>query len=91
MNFLFNKPKANDIASTLSGLNRIPNCEDCELLLGANMLARRFFGKKYSALFDKNIASILTTHVDLNCVNCPVEQVMKKLKKDRLAAVAAIF
>lgn len=85
------KTSASEIAESLRVIGRVPNCEDCELLLGANLLAKQYFGKKHADLFEKNISAIITTHVDLNCKECPVEQVMKKLKKDRFAAIAAMF
>ncbi|MEZ5358543.1 MAG: hypothetical protein R3F48_06890 [Candidatus Zixiibacteriota bacterium] len=91
MSTLFSKTSAGEIAESLRVIGRVPNCEDCELLRGANLLAKSYFGDKHANLFDKNIASIITTHVDLNCRECPVEQVMKKLKKDRFAAIAAMF
>ena len=84
-------PSAADVAHNLAQIQRIPNCEDCELLRGANLLAAQVFGKKHTELFDRNLAGIMTTHVDLNCKNCPVDDIVKKIRKDRLAAIAALF
>ncbi|MCK5125155.1 MAG: hypothetical protein KAR42_02770 [candidate division Zixibacteria bacterium] len=84
-------PSAIDIAENLAQIQRIPNCEDCELLRGANLLAAKVFGKKHTELFNRNLAGIITTHVDLNCKECPVDEIVKKIRKDRLAAIAALF
>lgn len=82
---------ARDVASRLAEVQRIPVCEDCEVLRGANLFAVKHFGPKGAALFQDNLTRIVTTHVDLGCKSCPVDQVMKLLSKDRLAAIAAMF
>ena len=91
MKQVLRKPSAAEVAQRLSEIQCIPLCEDCELLRGANLLAQKHFGKKHEMLFAANLAGILTTHVDLNCADCPVDQVMKSLRKDRFAAIAAMF
>jgi hypothetical protein len=85
------KPKAIEIAKRLEEIHQNLICEGCEVLRGANLFAVKHFGKKKSGLFDENLSKILTTHVDLGCSDCPVEEVMKLLSKDRLAAVAAML
>lgn len=85
------KPSPDAVAAALAEIHRIPVCEDCEVLRGANLYAKKHFPKKYSELFDRNLSEILTTHVDLGCKDCPVDTVMKLLRKDRFAAIAAMF
>lgn len=86
-----NKPAAREVARRLADIRRMPNCEDCEVLRGANLCALKHFSDRHAPMFKKNLASIITTHVNLECRECPVDDVMKMLKKDRLAAVAAMF
>ncbi len=85
------KPTPGKVAAALAEIHRIPVCEDCEVIRGANLCAKKYFARKYSGLFDRNLSEILTTHVDLGCKSCPVDDVMKLLRKDRFAAVAAMF
>jgi hypothetical protein len=85
------KPIAEKVAAQLAEIHRMPVCEDCEVLRGANLYAKKRFGHKYAAMFDENLSRIITTHVDLGCKDCPVDDVMKSLRKDRLAAIAAMF
>ena len=75
----------------LAEIQKLPVCEDCEVLRGANLFASKRYGQKNYHLFDKNLKAIMTTHVDLGCKPCPVDDVMKSFRKDRLAAVAALF
>jgi hypothetical protein len=85
------KPTPEKVAAALAEIHRIPVCEDCEVLRGANLYAKKHFPKKHSHLFDRNLSAILTTHVDLGCKACPVDDVMKLLRRDRFAAIAAMF
>lgn len=82
---------ARNLAAKLAEINKIPVCEDCEVLRGANLYGIKHFGPKRAGLFEENLSQILTTHVDLGCKVCPVDDIMKLLSKDRLAAVAAMF
>jgi len=79
------------VAAALAEIHRIPVCEDCEVLRGANLYAKKHFPTKFAELFDRNLSDIVTTHVDLGCKACPVDDVMKLLRKDRFAAIAAMF
>ncbi len=85
------KPIAEKVAARLAEIHRMPVCEDCEVLRGANLYAQKHFGHKHAALFDQNLSCIITTHVDLGCKDCPIDAVMKSLRKDRFAAIAAMF
>ena len=85
------KPTAEEVAEKLAGIQKMPVCEDCDVLRGANVCAARYFGKQKAMLFQKNLGDILTTHVDLGCQPCHADQVMKLMQKDRLAAIAAIL
>ncbi len=85
------KPIAEKVAARLAEIHRMPVCEDCEVLRGANLYAKKHFAQKYASLFDANLSRILTTHVDLGCKTCPIDDVMKSLRKDRFAAIAAMF
>ena len=85
------KPSAEAVARRLAEIHRMPVCEDCEVLRGANLYAQKHFGAKYAPLFAKNLSRIVTTHVDLGCKACPIDDVMKSLRKDRFAAIAAMF
>jgi hypothetical protein len=82
---------APQMAEQLAGIHKIPVCEDCEVLRGANLFAIKHFGPGHAALFETNLRQIVTTHVDLGCKSCPVEDLMKMLRKDRLTAIAAMF
>ena len=85
------RPTAETVAAELAEIQKIPVCEDCEVLRGANLFARKHFGPKKGVLFNANLSSIITAHVELGCKQCPVDDVMKKLRKDRYAAIAAMF
>ncbi len=85
------KPTASDIAGQLAEIAEIPICEGCDVLRGANLCARKHFGKQSEKLFDDNLSKILTTHVDLGCKHCPVDKLMRKIRKDRFSAIAAMF
>jgi len=85
------KPTAEEFANLLAEIQNIPVCEECDVLRGANLCAIKHFGPKKSALFQQNLRTMLTTHVDLGCEPCPVDKLMKKLRKDRFAAIAAMF
>ena len=85
------KPSAEKMAERLADIHKIPVCEDCEVLRGANLFAIKHFGPGKAARFERNLSDIITTHVDLGCKACPVDDFMKLLRKDRLAAVAAMF
>lgn len=85
------KPNAEQFAAALAQLQKTPVCEDCDVLRGANLCAIKHFGEKAAPLFRKNLAGILTTHVDLGCSPCAVDELMKSLSKDRFAAIAAMF
>jgi hypothetical protein len=85
------KPLAEKVAAQLAEIHRMPVCEDCEVLRGANLYAQKHFGSKYAPLFKENLSRIITTHVDLGCKSCPIDDVMKSLRKDRFAAIAAMF
>jgi len=85
------KPSAERMAARLADIYRMPVCEDCEVLRGANLYAIKHYGKEHGALFQKNLSLIITTHVDLGCKKCPVDSAMKLLRKDRMAAIAAMF
>lgn len=85
------KPLAEKVAGQLAEIHRMPVCEDCEVLRGANLYAQKHFGRKYVPLFEENLSRIITTHVDLGCKSCPIDDVMKSLRKDRFAAIAAMF
>lgn len=85
------KRTAEEIAARLAEVQKIPICEDCDVLRGGYLCAMRHFGKEYEILFRKNLGNMLTTHVDLGCQPCHADKVMKLLNKDRLAAVAAIL
>ena len=82
---------AREAAAGLAEIQTIPNCEDCDVLRGANLFARKRYGPGNTALFDNNLNVIITKHVDLGCKPCPVEELMKSFRKDRLAAIAAMF
>jgi len=77
------KPSARKMAEILAEIKRVPVCEDCEVLRGANLYAKKHYGTVGADLF--------TTHVDLGCKACPVDDIMKLLRKDRFAAIAALF
>lgn len=85
------KPTAEKVAEQLAEIHRMPVCEDCEVLRGANLYAKKHFGHKHASRFEENLSRIITAHVDLGCKTCPVEEVMKSLRKDRFAAIAAMF
>ncbi len=85
------KPSAEKVAEMLAEIQKMPICEDCDVLRGANLFAAKQFGQKKATLFDKNLDSIMTTHVDLGCNPCPVDEIMKLFRKNRLAAIAAIL
>ena len=85
------KPTAEEVAEKLAGIQKIPVCEDCDVLRGANICAAKHFGRGKAVVFDQNLRGMLTTHVDLGCQPCHVDRVMKLLSKDRLAAIAAMF
>lgn len=85
------KPAAKEIAAMLANVRKVPNCEDCDVLRGANLLAREQYSRKYASLFDENLSSIITTHVNLNCEECPVDDILKRFRRDRSAAVAALI
>ena len=86
-----NKPKAKKLAGLLAENLKVPVCEDCDVLRAANLAAIDFYGPKKTQLFEKNLSGMITTHVDLGCKPCPVEDILKMIKKDRLAAIAALF
>lgn len=85
------KPVAREVARMLAEIGKIPICSDCDVLRGANIFAQKRFGAESEALFQNNLENILTTHVDLGCRPCPVDEVMKLFRKNRLAAIAAMF
>lgn len=85
------KVSAQHMAEQLAEIYKIPVCEDCEVLRGANLFAIKHYGPGHAAMFDDNLKQIVTTHVDLGCKSCPVEDLMKMLRKDRLTAIAAMF
>jgi len=85
------KPSAQKVAEKLAEIQKVPVCEDCEVLRGANICAMKHFGTTRAVLFEKNLSAIVTTHVDLGCKACPVDDIMKLLRKDRFSAVAALF
>lgn len=85
------KPSAEEVAVRLAEIHQIPICEGCDVLRGANICAARYFGHKKAAPFNDNLKKMLTTHVDLGCKPCPVDEVLKPLRKDRFAAIAAMF
>lgn len=85
------KPTAQAMAAKLAEVQRMPVCEDCEVLRGANLYAIKHFGQKKAAPFKENLSRIITTHVDLGCKSCPVDDAMKLVRKDRFAAIAAMF
>jgi len=85
------KPSAEKVAEMLAEIQKMPICDDCDVLRGANLFVAKQFGQKKAALFDKNLDSIMTTHVDLGCNPCPVDEIMKLFRKNRLAAIAAIL
>jgi len=85
------QPSAVQMAARLAEIHKIPVCEDCEVLRGANLYGIKHFGPKHTPAFQENLSEIITTHVDLGCKDCPVDAVMKLLRKDRLAAIAAMF
>lgn len=85
------KPSARKMAEILAEIKRVPVCEDCEVLRGANLYAKKHYGTVGADLFDQNLSDIVTTHVDLGCKACPVDDIMKLLRKDRFAAIAALF
>lgn len=91
MRSILSKPAAEEVAARLAEIQQIPTCEDCEVLRGANLYAIKYFGKKKASLFEGNLTGILTTHVDLDCQECPVDKVMKLFRKDRFAAIAAMI
>jgi len=85
------KPSPKKLAAKLAEIQKIPVCEDCEVLRGANLYGIKKFGPSYAPLFEDNLNRIMTTHVDLGCKTCPVDDVMKSLRKDRFAAIAAML
>lgn len=85
------KTSAQEVAESLAKLHRVPICEGCDVLRGANICAAKHFGEKHRVLFDRNLKNMLTTHVDLGCKPCPVDELLKSLRKDRFAAIAAMF
>lgn len=85
------KPAVNEVARMLEEIGKIPICSDCDVLRGANIFAQKYYGSKGEKLFQNNLDRILTTHVDLGCQPCPVDEVMKLFRKNRLAAIAAMF
>jgi hypothetical protein len=85
------KPSAQKMAVELNEIQKIPVCEDCEVLRGANIFAIKYFGKSKASSFEENLSRIMTTHVDLGCKACPVDDVLKSIRKDRFAAVAAML
>ena len=85
------RPSARKLAASLAEIQKMPVCEDCEVLRGANLYAKKHFGAAGAGLFEKNLSDIMTTHVDLGCKACPVDDIMKLLRKDRFAAIAALF
>lgn len=85
------KPTAEKLAAKLAEIHKIPVCEDCEVLRGANLYAIKHYGSGKAPIFEKNLSDIVTTHVDLGCKSCPVDDVMKLLRTDRFAAIAAMF
>ena len=85
------KPAPEEVARMLAEIGKIPICADCDVLRGANIFAQKHFGPKTDSLFQKNLNHILTTHVDLGCKPCPVDEVMRLFRKNRLAAIAAMF
>jgi hypothetical protein len=85
------KPSAQKLATNLAEIQKIPVCEDCEVLRGANLYAAKYYGSKEAALFENNLLQIMTTHVDLGCKVCPVDDIMKMLRKDRSTAIAAMY
>ncbi len=88
---MFKKPKAEKLAGLLAQNLKVPVCEDCDILRAANLAAIDYYGPKKSELFENNLSGMITTHVDLGCHPCPVEDILKMIKKDRLAAIAALF
>jgi len=40
------KPTAEKVAEQLAEIHRMPVCEDCEVLRGANLYAKKHFGHK---------------------------------------------
>lgn len=85
------KPSARKLAVRLAEIQNIPVCEECETLRGANLFARKYFGDKKAHHFEENLSHIITTHVDLGCKACPVDDVLKLIRRDRFAAIAAMF
>ena len=85
------KPSAQKLAAGLGEIRKIPVCEDCEVLRGANLFGIKYFGDSDAALFQNNLTQIMTTHVDLGCKACPVDDVLKTVSKDRFAAISAMF
>jgi hypothetical protein len=85
------KPSARKTAESLADIQKVPVCEDCEVLRGANLYALKFFGSKKAGIFEENLSKIMTTHVDLGCISCPVDDIMKLFSKDRVAATMAMF
>ena len=85
------RPSARKTAESLADIQKMPVCEDCEVLRGANLFARKYFGSKRAGMFEDNLSKIMTTHVALGCVACPVDDIMKLFSKDRVAATMAMF
>ncbi len=85
------KLSAEQFAARLAEIQKLSVCEDCDVLRGANLCAMKHFGESKTFFFQKNLSELLTTHVDLGCHPCPVDQLMKTVRKDRFAAVAAMF
>lgn len=88
---VFKRPKAKKLAELLAENLKVPVCEDCDILRAANLAAIDYYGPKKSELFENNLSGMITTHVDLGCRPCPVEDILKMIKKDRMAAIAAMF
>lgn len=88
---MLKKMSAEEFAAKLAEIQKLSVCEDCDVLRGANLCAMEHFGTGKRGLFQRNLADLLTTHVDLGCNPCPVDRLMKTLSKDRFSAVAAIF
>ncbi|MCP4567388.1 MAG: hypothetical protein GY841_07400 [FCB group bacterium] len=88
---MLRKLTAQQAATRLAEIHKIPICEDCDVLRGANIYARKRYGMKYAGLFENNLKSIITTHVDLGCQPCPVDELMHSFRRDRLASLAAML
>ncbi len=82
---------ATEAAAKLAEIQNMPVCEECDVVREANMHARKNYGRENAGLFDANLKSILTTHVDLGCKPCPVDGLMKSFRKKRIAAMAAML